>query len=871
MDDMDVEMYDAVQSADEDRAELKQWLAMKQRSIALASWLRCTDFIPDDFRSAIQLLVKFDPAGTSLPKWLERSLATVKSTTQAVDAYINSPLDDETLAEEAIMRTWHGGHSRVSSSQSSKSLNKFSSQKKAQRLHEAFSVQYHGAAHIRFCETLRDGYDQWYQPSVHYGRIIPMLQSSCTGKSRMQYQIAAECIPTFTLCFRHYDAAKAIDPSQGWPYGDRDAVSFFQADEQASSELMAAAFLGQLYQGLADHVHGTDVHCFGHLAPSLDMTDREVFLSNVCTAARSAISQQSQSSASCAEASNTEVRCKMLYRQFVDAHANALGNALNARSRYLPVEFLLVIDEFAELRKTGTQPLQPGNTDSLSFLTAIRRIFKAGDNEGAASTFWLVLLDTHGETYTLYPVSKERASSARLSDGSRDPLPPWIDLGFDVNVLSPPLSPNEALDLDWLKKWGRPYWDTLVTSDLLPEAAIKLFCGAIEATEENHVIAAMSRRIYLPLSHDSSNTPLQLAAVERHMRYMHSIGWEDGVVSTAAPSEPLLSLAAVHSTLENPEAYRTVVMQFIDRILVNEHIIERGWLGETMAALILIIARDAATCIVSKNSTINPDHSVDISWRHTFFTQNPAKPAVNPVTVTSFFKTLFGDDTILPKSFAKSFADNALLSFTHFDLLPEILVGEIPVSLLRHGWCRGVAFHCAANQPIYDLIIPVYCGDRSTAFDDHKFSYIAVQIKAKMAAASKTLLEGLTGPRVTLGNLGQHKPDHVVLLIDLGTNARFLGGRKLVHSGHQAAIPSKSAGVALNYITPEPDRWFFHARGATEDTYPFLDNFGAGLLYKVLNLKRVVDDARDGREVVRTAATGWNEKTRTILNNSNFV
>ena len=57
----------------------------------------------------------------------------------------------------------------------------------------------------------------------------------------------------------------------------------------------------------------------------------------------------------------------------------------------------------------------------------------------------------------------------------------------------------------------------------------------------------MSRRIHLPLTNGFASTATQLAAVEKHMRYMQSIGWEDGVqdgmVRTAAPSEPVLSIA----------------------------------------------------------------------------------------------------------------------------------------------------------------------------------------------------------------------------------------------------------------------------------------------------------------------------------------
>jgi hypothetical protein len=146
-----------------------------------------------------------------------------------------------------------------------------------------------------------------------------------------------------------------------------------------------------------------------------------------------------------------------LFEHYVEQHAETLRSKLTNRSQYIGADFLLVIDEYTQLDKRGAREMVDGDTNSASFLAGLRRIMKAGDQKAAISKFWMILLDTHGETYTLYPVSRERVLSARFTEGTYVALPPWINLGYDVNMpSSPPDIPNQALSLNWLKKGGRP-------------------------------------------------------------------------------------------------------------------------------------------------------------------------------------------------------------------------------------------------------------------------------------------------------------------------------------------------------------------------------------------------------------------------------
>ncbi|KAJ7273238.1 hypothetical protein C8J57DRAFT_1317229, partial [Mycena rebaudengoi] len=751
--------------------------------------------------------------------------------------------DAPELIETLIWDIWHNSHPRDSSTGSASSSG-FTDNEKAKILHSAFSADYQGDAPTRFCEVLRTGYIPWYQPDEHYGRIIATVQSSATGKTRLYYKIGETEIPMFALCFRNM-TGDDIDPTQGWPYGDQPVVQYFQPSSAHTSEEMAAAFLGQLYKALSDSAADVGVNCFSSLAPSLDPTARKTFLQKVCSEAKKVLGGRTQGE------HDSSTWYRLLFEHYVEPYANKLGSKLQGRTRHPGADFLLVIDECAHLDRLGATKITDGDADPPTFLTGLRRIVKAGDSVDASSKFWLILLDTH---YTLYPVSQEHASSARLVDGSYVALPPWISLGIDVNLPStPPRTPKDALSLGWLKESGRPYWGQLSTTAVLSEAARKLFCGTLDPDNLNHIIAAMSRRIHLPLSNDSINTATHLAAVEKHMRLMTSIGWEDGMVTTAALSEPMLSIAAARTLLMYPKTYSDVLKRFLENVLINEHLVERGRLGETLASVVLIIARDDATCT----------HASSTDYRSKFVAGTTEEPSIEPVTATTFITSLF---PFVPVAF-KAFGDHAWINFTHFDILPHILDGEVPVKLLLDAWCRSVAFHCAANQPLYDFLIPIYLGDLNAPFNLAHLSYAVIQVKARAGAAGKVVLESLTGPMIDTGSpSGPHKPPHLAILMDLGTSVSFRGTSSKVVSEKTAAVAPKktSASVLGHYGSKEPSRWVFHARGLTRHTYPSLPKFGAGLMHKVL-YGSTGDEDNDGRDVVRSAATDWSNTAASVL------
>ena len=64
-----------------------------------------------------------------------------------------------------------------------------------------FSREYQGESHKLFLRAL-DDYENIYNPKKHFGRIIPIIQSSGTGKSRMVREIGNEVRFPLTFVLR---------------------------------------------------------------------------------------------------------------------------------------------------------------------------------------------------------------------------------------------------------------------------------------------------------------------------------------------------------------------------------------------------------------------------------------------------------------------------------------------------------------------------------------------------------------------------------------------------------------------------------------------------------------------------------------------
>jgi hypothetical protein len=67
------------------------------------------------------------------------------------------------------------------------------------RLHTMFHQPYQGNAVDEFTDAL-EVYNEIYDPRQHFGRCIPIVQSNCTGKSRLVQELGNKVRSCLLLC-----------------------------------------------------------------------------------------------------------------------------------------------------------------------------------------------------------------------------------------------------------------------------------------------------------------------------------------------------------------------------------------------------------------------------------------------------------------------------------------------------------------------------------------------------------------------------------------------------------------------------------------------------------------------------------------------
>ncbi|KAG6839001.1 hypothetical protein C0991_006661, partial [Blastosporella zonata] len=403
--------------------------------------------------------------------------------------------------------------------------------------------------------------------------------------------------------------------------------------------------------------------------------------------------------------------------------------------------FIIAIDDCVELN-LGRISMEPQEDISLP---ALHRMVKAGEEDN----IWYIYMDTNsGVQYTL-PRRGERASSSRLRDAF-SPLPPFPYFAFDVMAgnAQKPSTPHGALNLAYLKHFGRPvsvfilhtsrvltkeivqYWSTLRAEDVLPAAKLKLIgTESFNHGKTEQVFAILSSRLLLELGITDAANRLAMTAVSGHMRILTGVTSAEEIMNTCSPSEPMLAIAAASLLVASPSSYKAAINLLVKELILKGLVLECGRQGELLARILLMMARDFA---------ILPDSETEA---RSFVSANH----VTTVTLDKFLTTLLGNELGLKQqSPAKTTRDGLLewaknhkLNFTHF-LQVNDNIHELTPEFLEYCWNRGIALTCAYNQPLFDILIVTYHGDL-TQIERSKFGLLVIQVKLRIEAADRGL------------------------------------------------------------------------------------------------------------------------------------
>ncbi|KZT00630.1 uncharacterized protein LAESUDRAFT_637399, partial [Laetiporus sulphureus 93-53] len=595
---------------------------------------------------------------------------------------------------------------------------------------------------------------------IYYGRMIPFVQASGTGKSRLAWELGLR-IPAFCVCFREGEL-----PTSGWPPRDINRKSFDGLDEQQSifvvnsqAEEKAAAFLGALVEVLRDtapvdlplqawvndwsikdptDLEGSSRHrCFEQVKKlthkRLTTFKEELYAKRPSHDGTTATEADNDTGVQRLRISVTrwhELLFKMLAKPAFDMLAGSVQHLGHTR-------FLLSLDECTELNDPSLLVGPKGPQRKMS-LIALQRIIKAADQFTFPHgiEFWYMLLDTNSSLYELAPSGPD-ASSYRLA-GALKPLPVWCHVDFDQMRRDVELkSAEQALLIRFLAMFGRPYWYTLGDSPDVVRAARKklIYHDKFDPENLDHVFAIFANRIVLELSDKKQSSQIAVHAVRSHMRLLTDV--LDGFIVTNAPSEPMLAIAAADILNDSPRNYAKAVETLVRLLIIDRIVTDRGRQGDLCTRLLFILTRDKATLSNGGSFVDCPE---------------PARRGVRPLKLSDFLTTLFGDDLgVKDQNKGDEVqgllvdAGNIWMNFTHWTQTDEE-ISIITSEWLYELWCRGVAVQCTHGQSVFDSLVVTYRGDLAQPFDKSLLGYIVVHTKARMKASERKLAAALASP-----------------------------------------------------------------------------------------------------------------------------
>ncbi|KAN0062303.1 hypothetical protein ACQY0O_005183 [Thecaphora frezii] len=731
----------------------------------------------------------------------------------------------------------------------------------------SFNSDLHGDVVQRFNDTLSD-YEAKFDPKKYYGRIIPIVQSSGTGKSRLVHEMR-KIWPTLSVTLR----TSANDPAGGFPVQDSYAVEYFRQHAKGPNfDLISIAFLAAWFKVATKNIPQNEPPTveaifdknWGHSRADQEHTfvynpDRQLMFEKVALEAARFVEKWKPEHGAEKE---VEPMVKQILEQPLRQFAQKIGSleAVKQQTKERGFKKPLVLIAFDEC--TLLSEFMSGYE-----LLYLRRCFyHIGTMTDLPVSVWLLLLDTSSTISKLWPTNKDDKS---LREDKLWQFSPFYDMGFDVLWQKARAKhPRDALKLNMLKYYGRPLWHGYNDQKLIDVAYTKLGGSAAKKEpgdkkkaelSEALAVSLLSNRIcldLLPLRSDQNGGMVVTTTVERHMRIIVDFD-KTGRIDTRALSEPMLAIASwywLSDDLSYPRSWPNVIKYMRDRLLHSECLDMKGVNGEMLVRMLFILARD---------STVEARKVRELPWCN----KAPDMPAI---PFQSFLSALLGESTsklvldtlqqldteaanvapdqVHDTSRKHTSADTDVaeeegqcwVNFTHVTPLTST-VPEIPSGFLWDTWKRGAAIQCARGQTRIDGILPIYRGSLDDAFNEkgdaaRRMTYMAWQVKNRDKGTKST--ECMHGPLIAHPAKETEEP-LFTLLLELGTESAFQQDAmiseahpKVSVSSFECTQPSCRSRSKLRVV---------RVRGCEAEVYPCLEHWQAGDAFGDMVKQRVSD------------------------------
>ncbi|GJE95213.1 hypothetical protein PsYK624_113940 [Phanerochaete sordida] len=372
--------------------------------------------------------------------------------------------------------------------------------------------------------------------------------------------------------------------------------------------------------------------------------------------------------------------------------------------------------------------------------------------------YFVLTLSTHSRLDKHAPARRHHTSGR---GGSRDAIhqAPWTELPFDCHPKDKPLYTHGELTIDgaakpsFMARFGRPmFFSRLealrameISAETVEESLVQLAFLKVTGYGDaglRRVLSSpnsdMSSRYQLTLAiaamrvlleFDISREPARDLAqdlVARHMLIVYSVPKHREYMRMGAPSEPLLAHIAAQVMNEYTEI--DVVGALASAMKAGQ--IDKGQRGELVGRLLMILAHDKATRVCRPVRTSAAVQSQAINWSE-------------KVPVLTFLQALFAEEhhaTIAgctPDNIRNNLVTleeafrGAFVRFSHYVRLGQNNMIDPHVGAA--ALARGMAFQCNHTQPEYDMVIPVLMPSKDADPTMHadNVTFIIVQVKSR--------------------------------------------------------------------------------------------------------------------------------------------
>ncbi|KAF8430602.1 hypothetical protein BGX38DRAFT_1146839 [Terfezia claveryi] len=620
-----------------------------------------------------------------------------------------------------------------------------------------------------------------------YAKIIPIIQSSGMGKSRLMDELSKIHL-TILFTFRK-------NGESGFPPGDPEITRFVDKalswkgnkPQRSQEELMMAhshalaLVLGALrtlskwlrrqalkankdvlpqediarkwYERMAPRSKDVEISSTGALSDIIATTRskrRIKFCNQTIHMAEKILQELNEDKEWKAffmpETDDFEGLESLEYAQKLQQRVNRIIMRLVSIPDADPPRLLLVFDESSRLFDTS---------GGGHFFPALRRILRVLRQQ----PIWTFLLSTDSAMDLLAKPSNEEQSQ-RLVIHQLGRYDPFIALQLDLSMvekmssckgqlLRTPL--NGFSTPEHMAMFGRPLWamyEKCAIHTIHTFALAKLFNsdGSYNPANKDHVFAAMAYRLSLdPTTSvvDSSAKNLARRAVCAHLRVVVQMDLTTGTFETTTPSEPIavdsLAMMLCLRIVPGGHTYWQASLDTLTCELLKPGNVGKGEKGELYFRTLFILNRDFYLCRQVPGS---PQGHMPYSrpFRLLDFLQYMLPEGIYK-TVSQMFsrQATRGSARVkqpglaAPRKLAEVF-EGALCNFSHFVCTSQQLVMDSESSAnnleLIHGlMMQQAALQCSTDQYLFDFVIPIYLGDPDADFNRQHLSALLVQVK----------------------------------------------------------------------------------------------------------------------------------------------